>query len=50
MKHTLTRVAFAISLTTMAIASFSVLADPIVIDSGADATIVSRLPAAGEEE
>ncbi len=50
MKHTLKRTAFAISLSTMVTASFSVFADPIVIDSGADETIVARLPAAGEEE
>jgi hypothetical protein len=40
----------ALLLITMATASFSVLADNIVIDSGTDETVVSRLPAAGIEE
>ncbi len=50
MKRAIRHIAFTVFLSTIATASFSVYADNIVIDSGTDETVVSRLPDAGQED
>ena len=50
MKRAIRCTALALFFTTMATASISVFADDIVIASGNDDTIISRLPDAGGED
>ena len=50
MKCTTVHIAIALFFTITITSSFSILADPIVIDSGSDETVISRLPNAGVEE
>jgi hypothetical protein len=50
MKRSVIHIGIILLVGVMATPSFSVMADDIVIDSGSDETVISRLPDAGEQE